>query len=133
MQFDINDELEKALINHGRKENEEEKRSEPESFDLIPKTYDNRMPQDYNYDRSEINSNGSMVSLGSNQHLTAEPVNAEIKLMFEREKQKIEKDLIKKQFNHQLRQLNPTNLSYEGSIVRNSGILAGLGKNIAIG
>ena len=52
MQFDINDELEKAIINHGLKEKEEEKRSEPESFDLLPKTYDNRMPQDYNYDRS---------------------------------------------------------------------------------
>lgn len=53
--------------------------------------------------------------------------------MFEREKQNIEKDLIKKQFKYQLRLINPTNLSYEGSIVRNSGILAGLGKNIAIG
>lgn len=74
-----------------------------------------------------------MVSLGSSQHLTPEPVNAEIKMMFEREKQNIERDLIKKQFKHQLRLLNPTNLSYEGSIVRNSGILAGLGKNIAIG
>ena len=74
-----------------------------------------------------------MASLGSSQHLTPEPVNAEIKMMFEREKQNIEKELIKKQFKHQLRLLNPTNLSYEGSIVRNSGILAGLGKNIAIG
>lgn len=74
-----------------------------------------------------------MVSLGSSQHLTPEPVHPEIKLMFEREKQNIEKDLIKKQIKHQLRLLNPTNLSYEGSIVRNSGILAGLGKNIAIG
>jgi hypothetical protein len=53
--------------------------------------------------------------------------------MFEKEKVNIEKDLMKKQYRNQLRQLNPTNLSYEGSIVRNSGILGSSGKNLAIG
>lgn len=41
--------------------------------------------------------------------------------------------MIKKQHQQhrsQVRLINPTNLSYEGSIVRNSGILAGLGKNL---
>jgi glutamate mutase epsilon subunit len=106
----------------------EEERPDSNDSDLLPKTIDSKA-YDYHYDKSEIASNRS---IGSNM-VPVEPVNPEIKMIFEKEKNNIEKDLMKKQYRSQHRLLNPTNLSYEGSVVRNSGILASLGKNLANG
>lgn len=134
MQFDLDQELQKAIATHSKdkdKDKEEEMRPDSNDSDLIPKTIDSKPNLDYAFERSEVNSSGSTPH--SNYLPSADTINPEIKLIFEKEKNNIERDLMRKQHRSQHRLLNPTNLSYEGSIVRNSGILASIGKNLANG
>lgn len=84
-------------------------------------------------DSAEAASSSSREALKSGSSIAVEKMSPEIRQIFDKERRHIEEELIRKEYRNQVRQLNPTNLSYAGTIVRNSSIFANLGRNMANG